>query len=349
VPSDEEIRRVAEDLRALGRSLARDLRDAARSANGGTRSATRSATDNFKQGVLDVTREASTEIKKELRAEFGRRVSGVRRYGTARTPLDHWWSAPSAPGAAPRSGSTVDPTVTGVNPPHAGPSWAGASRGRHRSGPPQRRLRSTVPPVRRRWDGPVVAAIIAVTLGGTWLVSALGLVAVSAEAVMAGALMLLGAAIVVSARTDWSLSRHAWPVLVGLALIVGLFATSSAYGVGGAFAHLSLGNKTVAAYRTGTYYGGVGVTVIDATKAPPDSVIDVRGLVGEVIIEAPASFTVSGRVLVGSICAGSQMASGVGASLGPVFGSGAHPVIIDIHELVGHVELAGPSCAGDNS
>jgi hypothetical protein len=194
----------------------------------------------------------------------------------------------------------------------------------------------------------VVAAVLAGAVGCAWLLSVLGVLAVPAEAVMAVALMVLGAAVVVSARTDWSLSRHAWPVFAGLALIVGLFATSSSYGVGGAFTHMSIGNKTVMA-SGGTVYGGIGQLTVDASSAAPGAVIDVRTLVGQTTIVPPTgSYVVMGRVLAGQICTNVQSNSGIGAAVTPA-APNSSTVVIDVHQLAGTVRVAGKHCGRDGS
>lgn len=332
---------MAEDIRALARSLARDLHEASRSAHGNTRSATRSATDAVKQSLREAAQDARSELRREIRKEFGRHAS------RSRWAKSGWWVPPEVSQAWPgSSGPGADPTVSGGDPPPAGPSWSrppGHHRHHGRSGPAEMLPVRAIPPVRRRWDAPVVAAALGATVVTAWLLSAVGVLAVPAEPVMALALMILGAAVVVSARTDWSLSRHAWPVFVGLALIIGLFATSSTYGVGGAFTHLSIGNSTVTPMSSETVYGGVGQLTVDLTKAAPGTVIQVRSLVGQTVLELSSteSYTISGRVLAGQVCTSTQSASGIGASASSGTGTG---VVVDVHQLAGTVRVAGKHC-----
>jgi hypothetical protein len=66
-----------------------------------------------------------------------------------------------------------------------------------------------------------------VLFGVAWLIGATGALHVSIEGVVAVGLMLLGASLVVTGRTDWSLSRRSWPVWLGAALIAVLVATSA--------------------------------------------------------------------------------------------------------------------------
>jgi hypothetical protein len=195
----------------------------------------------------------------------------------------------------------------------------------------------------------ILAALLVVVFGVAWLIGGLGLFHLSTEAVLAGGLMLLGAALVVTARTDWSLSRHTWPVWLGAALVVGLFATSSTFGVTGALSHLSVGDETVSANGTGTFYGGIGQFTIDASKAPPGSVIHVQSLVGETFIEVPPDgpVTAQGRVLAGQVCVNGQSESrGIGASTGTVQvqpGPGK-PVTIDARQSAGVIEIGQKGC-----
>src|SRR5262249_23213984 len=144
-------------------------------------------------------------------------------------------SAP--PGAAPGAGRgntgvglTGDRTGQPAPPPY-GPPWMGpppwVARQQRRAQRDNRRC--PPPPVRRRWDASVLAALLIVMFGVAWLIGGLGALHLSTEAVLAAGLMLLGAALVVTARTDWSLSRHAWPIMLGGALVIGLLATSSTF------------------------------------------------------------------------------------------------------------------------
>jgi hypothetical protein len=195
----------------------------------------------------------------------------------------------------------------------------------------------------------ILAALLVLVFGVAWLIGGLGLFHLSTEAVLAGGLMLLGAALVVTARTDWSLSRHTWPVWLGAVLVVGLFATSSTFGVTGALSHLSVGNETVHANGTGTVYGGIGHFTVDATQAPPGSVIHVQSLVGETFIKVPPEglVTAQGRVLAGQVCVnGHSESSGVGASTGTVqvqSGTGK-PVTIDARQTAGVIEIGQTGC-----
>ena len=112
-----------------------------------------------------------------------------------------------------------------------------------RPGAAPRRTRQPLPPVRHRWDATTVLGLLAVLFGVAWLIGATGALHLSVEGVVAIGLMVLGAALVVTGRTDWSLSRRSWPMWLGAALIVLLIATSSTFGLGGALSSVSFGEQ----------------------------------------------------------------------------------------------------------
>ncbi|HET6874596.1 MAG TPA: hypothetical protein VFH70_07450 [Acidimicrobiales bacterium] len=337
MPSDEELRKVAEDVRALARSLARDLHEATRSARGGGHT----ASEAFRQGLREAAQDARKEFAKGFGRGFGRHWNG---------PGAQQWLKPPSFGNQPGGSEGLSPQgPTWTRPPRS-PSPRPSMQPRH---PCAGRSRSPLPPIRRHWDASAILAMLAVLFGTAWLLSAVGVLTLSAEAVMAAGLMLLGAALVVTARTDWGMSRHAWPVFLGGALIIGLFATSSTFGVDGAISHMKVGDATVTPAGTGSYYGGVGKLTVDAGSAPPGAVINVESVAGQTVItHLPPGETVdvSARVFAGEICLGPQSASGVGASAGPVTvqqGTGV-PVTITVHQTAGQIDVAGQGC-GRNS
>jgi hypothetical protein len=194
-----------------------------------------------------------------------------------------------------------------------------------------------------------------VVFGVAWLIGGLGLVHLSTEAVLAVGLMLLGACLIVTARTDWSLSRHGWPVLLGVVLVLGLFATSASFGVGGAVSHLSFGNTGVTPTKGGTVYGGFGQLTVDTSHLAPGATLHVQSIAGETHIKLPANefAVVQGKVLAGQICVnGHSDASGIGASLPPVTVPPANggsrgqgdQITIDVHQLAGQVDIGTGGC-----
>jgi hypothetical protein len=189
-----------------------------------------------------------------------------------------------------------------------------------------------------------------VVFGTAWLVGGLGLVHLSVEAVLAVGLMLLGAALVVTGRTDWSLSRHAWPVVLGALLVVGLFATSSSFGVDGALANFSVGTTNSRPTGNQTVYGGLGQLNLDLRNAAPGSTINVETIAGETFITPPAGrpVVVRSRILAGQICVqGHSQAGGIGASTGPITLNSAvpgKPVTVEVHQLAGQIAVGANGC-----
>lgn len=344
VPSDEELRRVAEDVRALARSLARDLREAGMAAhrNG------RPAADALRQSLRDAAEDA--------RREFGmgrsrRRPRGCYGYGFG--PWPGWGGGrtggrpfPSSPGRGPGTPAGPPPGTGPVPPAGPGPGappWAGRSR--H-----QRQIRS-LPPVRRRWDAPLLFGLLAVAFGTAGLIGGLGLVHLSVEAVLAVGLMLLGAALVVAGRTDWSLSRHSWPVVLGVVLVVGLFATSSTFGVAGALPHMSVGTVQATPTAGRTVYGGVGELDVNLANVVPGGVVHVASVAGETIIQGRPGvpMTVSAHILAGRIClAGTGVdVGGIGQSVPPTLVGAAgnvRPIVVDVHQTTGEIVVGARGC-----
>ena len=383
MPSDEELRKVAEDVRALARSLARDFWEASQSA----RRAGRPPGDAFRHGVRDAAYGARKEFQRNMRHHW---------YGGGSGPWwgrgGHWsgWGpvppggygppgppgppgrGPGAgpPGQGPGAGAGPGPGQAGGDPnqpgypgrpgaanrpggwgpgPPAYP-WARYGGGSHGRPYPARRRRGPLPPVRRRWDASILAALLVVVFGTAWLVGGLGLVHLSVEAVLAVGLMLLGAALVVTGRTDWSLSRHAWPVVLGLLLVVGLFATSTTFGVDGALAHFTTGTTNSAPTHGQTVYGGVGQLNLDLAKVPAGSTVKVETIAGETFITPPPSggVVVRARILAGQICVpGQGSVGGIGASVGPTTlnpSPGTQPVTVEVHQLAGQIAVGVRGC-----
>ena len=197
----------------------------------------------------------------------------------------------------------------------------------------------------------MLAALLVVVFGAAWLISGTGLIHLSLEAVLAVGLMLLGAAMVVAGRTDWSLSRHAWPVLLGAGLVVALFVTSSTFGVSGALSHVSFGQMSRTATGSTTVYGGFGELTVDATHAAPGSTIKVQSIAGETFIQVPPDVTVllQARVLAGQVCTyGNSRASGLGAATGPLtlspHGTPIGTLNLDVHQTAGVIEIGTKGC-----
>jgi len=216
-----------------------------------------------------------------------------------------------------------------------------------------------MPPVRHRWDATTVAGILAVLFGVAWLIGALGVLHVPVEGVVAVGLMLLGASLVVTGRTDWSLSRRSWPMWLGAGLIVVLIATSSTFGLGGALDAVSFGNKTVTvtgtSWPSGTVHGGFGNLTVDLsqTTLTRSETLTVASVAGDTIVDLPETLPynviVNARAAAGRICvAGSDESNGIAPQYhqaladGP--GAGAWTLTLDVHQVFGQILIDGQEC-----
>ncbi|HET9076685.1 MAG TPA: hypothetical protein VFN68_07120 [Acidimicrobiales bacterium] len=319
---DEEFRRVAEDLRALGRSLARDFWQAADQARRSGRPPGRV----ISHGLRHMAGEAR-------RGMWGgghwRGYGPYRGYG--------WPAGPQVP---------WDPRNRPAPPP--GPSWPTRRRPPQpppaRPGPP----RPARPPVRRRWDATTLLGLLIVVFGSAWLLGAVNAVQVPTEGVVAIGLMVLGVAVIVTARTDWSLSRRAWPLWVGAALVVVAVTASSTFGIAGTLNHVSFGAMQRTAVAGRTVYGGFGNLSVDGTALAPGARVTVESAAGRTDISTPPGVPVEvhARVLAGQVCVGGQApARGLDATVDGLFRSGAaQPVTLDVHQLAGDVIIDGGRC-----
>jgi hypothetical protein len=356
VARDDELRKVAEDIRALARSLARDFREAVDQQRAGghapgeaVKRGLKNVAEEAKQGVKDTWADLGPFggpcVNKHWQREWARHnryKTKYARYGS------RYWSPPAPPPGVP--GSPPGEPVGGVavqSPPGppAAPGWARPPR-------PHRR-RSSYPPVRRRWDGTTVLAVLAVLFGLAWMFSAMHAIHVSFEGVVAVGLMLLGAAMIVTGRTDWSLSRKSWPVWLGLGLILLLIATSSTFGIGSGVRNVSFGDKTVIAENGQSISGGFGTLTVNATKLNGGGHITVANIAGVIRINLPPDVQtdLNARVAAGQICAaGLHRGDGLGASthlqIPPsAVVDGSPPVLhVNVHETSGEILVGGPGC-----
>lgn len=352
VPRDDELRKVAEDIRALARSLARDFREAVDQS----RARGHPPGEAIKRGLKDVAGETKRGVKdtwtnagpsgpywnnKYWQREWARHNRYRARYG------NKYWFPPAPPPGVPGSppGEPAGGVLVQDGPPPVPPTpWH-----------PHRR-RSSLPPVRRRWDGTTIFGTLAVLFGFAWLLSAVHAIHVSVEGVVAVGLMLLGAAMIVTGRTDWSLSRKSWPVWLGLGLIVVLLATSRAFGGASAADSVSFGDKTVTVAHSGEQIsGGFGTLTVNAANLVNGGHLTVSNIAGNVKIALPQNTQtiVNAKMAAGEICAGGHHRSdGVGASTHAQIppanppASGTPPVLtIDVHESFGQIVVGGPGCS----
>jgi predicted membrane protein len=146
--------------------------------------------------------------------------------------------------------------------------------------------------VRHRRDGSTLIGGLALVFGLAWLAARVNIASVSAEAVIAIALMIVGATMVITARTDWALSRRAWPALAGGVLVVAAMAASPSFGN---VSNLRIGDHTEQytawADVPAVVQGGVGHTIVDLSQlpAPPpqDMTLRVEAKIGKVDVLLP--------------------------------------------------------------
>jgi hypothetical protein len=186
--------------------------------------------------------------------------------------------------------------------------------------------------------------MLVVLFGVAWLVGAVGAAHVSIEAVVALGLMLLGAAMVITGRTDWSLSRRSWPVWLGAGLILVLVATSSTFGVGGAVSSVHFGDMNPGvSSEGGKIHGGFGKLTVDAGVLAAGRTLQVDSVAGQTIVYVPRGTAVNARVLAGQICVnGSDKGDGVGASANVPINTGGDRRVVDIHQVFGQILVDYP-------
>lgn len=167
----------------------------------------------------------------------------------------------------------------------------------------------------------------------------------AAETTLATCLVILGAVMVVTARTDWSLSRHLWPLLLGLALVgllVSLTAAPDARrSIGDVRFVASPGQPVPAVIST-----GVGDVTVDLRQLPYGvHAVTIEGLAGASRVTLPTGRSVDldahldgGQISVNGVA----VRSGPFADLHQHFGPPGHDVVIDVSENFGTIEVTSP-------
>ena len=384
MPSDEEFRRVAEDLRGLARSLTRDLREAAdrikqqsragwtnphqpwgdwRSHSWDAPTEPRAPTDGAGGEAGEGSEGPSSadappgsappwmpysgwnpdwQWRDYRRSTRRGRHNGPRNYGA--TPY----------GPAPSATAPGEPASAGGAP----PGWVG--RATMAPPPPTPRPKRQRPPLRHRHDGSTLVGALALVFGLAWLASRTHLASVSTEVVLAVALMILGGTMVVTARTDWALSRRAWPALLGAGLVIAAIATSPSLGVPTDWNDLRIGAHTVQfsewSSLPATYRGGIGKTTIDLSAlpvpAPEDHHVDVTATVGQLVILLPPHVhaVVDAEMAAGDIqINGQDVDNGIRPKYHEVFSPEATGGTLFVHAKSGpgnlHIETRDPYTA----
>ncbi|HUJ65992.1 MAG TPA: hypothetical protein VLX59_10665, partial [Acidimicrobiales bacterium] len=299
-------------------------------------------------------RGVADQVRQDLRSGFG---GHPRNYYRGSWPGCGWrggppWSPPPPPPGVP--GATAG--TPGAGP----PQWQRRARPRggraHPYQPPRQQQapqsRPARPPVRHRWDATTVVGLLAVLFGVAWLLGAVHAVHVSVAAVLAVGLMLLGASLIVTGRTDWSLSRKSWPVWLGAGMVAALVATSSAFGTAGALQDVSFGNMGSIATNGQTVHGGFGNLTVDASQLAPGNSLTVDSVAGRTFIRGlpqGAALAVHAHVLAGQICVnGRNAASGIGASVSHEYPpeAGAASITLNVHQVFGQILVGQSGCGG---
>jgi hypothetical protein len=244
---------------------------------------------------------------------------------TATAPEADTTAAPGAasqPPPGPYPGTPGAPGPGGAPPPHYGPHpWGGPPRwpwGPFNGPPPGSRAatatmpvrpvkpeRPAAPPVRHKRDGSTLLSLLLVLVGLAWLGSAAGIVSLSLETVLATVLVVLGAGMVVTARTDWSLSRRHWPVWLGLVVLVLVIASANSGGLANGVSNLHFGptNATPTSWTDMatpiTNFAGP-ITIDLSTVTPPingaNETLRVHDVFGPIAVTLPSA--PSFRVLI---------------------------------------------------
>jgi hypothetical protein len=192
--------------------------------------------------------------------------------------------------------------------------------------------------------------MLAVLFGVAWLLGAVGALHVSIEGVVAIGLMLLGASLIITGRTDWSLSRRTWPIWLGAGLVAVLVATSATFGVGDALQSVQFGNVTATPNSGATVHGGFGNLTVDASNLHAGDSLKVQSVAGNTVIDnlpRDVLVHVDARVLAGQICvSGRNVSNGVGASANQTYapqGAGGGTINLDVHQVFGQIGI-GSGC-----
>jgi hypothetical protein len=190
-----------------------------------------------------------------------------------------------------------------------------------------------------------------------WLAAGTHVLQLSAEAVLAVALMIVGVTTVLTARTDWALSRRSWPVLLGAGLVFALILASASPRFPGGFRDMRVGSRTLMysswAELPPTINGSVGRTVVDLTSLSPPlpatQAVHIGGI-GLIVVRLPPGVhvVIDAHVGAGSInLSGEQVANGLSSTTHRELNPQAPgPALeLDINSGVGSVQVEQPSSA----
>jgi hypothetical protein len=209
--------------------------------------------------------------------------------------------------------------------------------------------------LRHRHDGSTLLGLLAVVFGLAWLVAGTHVAHVSTETVVALALMVVGGAMVVTARTDWALSRRSWPLAGGAALALVLLGLSASPSLPVGFRHLEFGSRIIAptswAEVPSDVHSGFGTTTVDLTGVvgtlPAARTLSVDSAAGRLEIVVPDTLKVvlDARISAGQIEVNGLKTSGVRRVDTETLNPGAPDPALTLRVLggFGSVSVSGPS------
>jgi hypothetical protein len=197
--------------------------------------------------------------------------------------------------------------------------------------------------------------LLLVILGLAWLASETGVFTISLEAALAMLLAVLGAVMVVTARTDWSLSRRHWPVWLGMGLLVVLLVSANGNAISSGLSSLHFGpvDRTFTTWPTGrtdvsNLAGPIEVDLRSLTAAGTahDETVRIRNTFGPIDVELPANapqtytIHVNAHTAFGPLSVPGTPSSGGTFSNGSAnWGSGKPTITLDIRNAFGPVDV----------
>lgn len=215
--------------------------------------------------------------------------------------------------------------------------------------------RDVEPPRRRRSGDRSILGLLLIGLGTLWFLEETGLLALSAETVLAALLMLVGLSLIFTARRG----RRHWPIVLGVVLTLVLIANSNAL----SFPNVSsIGDETFQPASTAelrsNYQTGLGKLTLDLRGLLAADLgkrtIQINHGVGQVIVIVPGglSLHVDGNIGVGrlTLC-GKRVAGGPGINGAHDYqASASAPVLgLSIHQGVGGTTIDGCGSGGSTT
>lgn len=204
-----------------------------------------------------------------------------------------------------------------------------------------------VSPRRRRGADRSILGLLLIGLGVIWFLEQTGLLALSAETVLAAMLMLVGLGLILTARRG----RKHWPIILGAILTLVLIANSSTLSLPNVN---DVGQDSSQPHTTSElqndYRSGVGTMTLDLSQLVAadlkDRTVHVHHGVGSVFVDVPTGLSVHVQAHIGigqlTLC-GRKVNGGPGINDSHDFSAGAgSPLLtLDVHQGVGPVSVRG--------